>query len=137
MKILICCSISAAREALLLKGLLEGIGHSVDIPEAILNESQSAHLERSNLEKGDEKVRRNLIRRSYETIMRQDAVLVVNPERQGIDGYIGANTLIEMAFAHVLGKKVFVLNALPDLPYTPELLATQPVVLSGHLERLI
>ena len=65
-----------------------------------------------------------------------EVVLVVNPEKTGVAGYIGGNTLIEMAFGHVLGKKLYVLYPLPDLSYTAEILAMQPMVLNGDVSKL-
>src|SRR3989344_1094724 len=65
-----------------------------------------------------------------------DVVLVVNPEKRGVQGYVGGNTLIEMAFGHVLGKKLYVLNPLPELSYTSEILAMQPVVINGNLSMI-
>src|SRR5690606_17220718 len=35
-----------------------------------------------------------------------DLVLVVNHDRHGVTGYVGANSLMEAAFAHALGKPV-------------------------------
>ena len=42
-----------------------------------------------------------------------DAVLVLNYEKNGVAGYIGAGVLMEMAVAHSLGKPIFILFPLP------------------------
>ena len=65
-----------------------------------------------------------------------DAVLVVNPKKKDIYSYIGGNTLIEMAFAHILNKPLYVLYQIPDMQYTSEILAMNPIVLDGNLEIL-
>ena len=62
-----------------------------------------------------------------------DAVLVVNSEKRGIVGYIGGNTLIEMAFGHILNKTLYCLNPLPEMVYTSKLLAMKPIILHGEL----
>jgi len=39
-----------------------------------------------------------------------------------------------MGFAHVLHKKIFLLNDIPDLSYTDEISAMRPICLNGKLE---
>ena len=65
-----------------------------------------------------------------------DAVLTINQENKRIPEYICWNTLIEMAFAHILNKPLNVLNQLPEMPYTSEILAMQPIVLNGDIDKL-
>ena len=65
-----------------------------------------------------------------------DAILVVNLPKREVDGYVGANTLMEMAFAYALGRKVFVLYHPGDQPCRPELLGMKPNVLDGDLSLL-
>jgi len=66
-----------------------------------------------------------------------DAVVVVNLEKKGIPSYIGGNTFLEMGFAHVLDKKIYLYNDIPDLSYTDEIQAMQPVALKGDLSKII
>lgn len=136
MKIIICASISAASEVLKTKTDLEAAGYTVTIPEGISDEFLRKRTQVSTVEKAEDKIKYGLIRGYYEKIKQSDIVLVVNPDRNNIKGYIGGNTLIEMAFAHVLNKKLYVLYPLPDMPYTPELLAMQPLILNGKLDQL-
>ena len=63
-------------------------------------------------------------------------VLVVNPEKKGVPGYIGGNTFLEMGFAHILNKPLYVLHEIPELSYASEILGMQPVMLNGDLEKL-
>src|SRR3990167_9037234 len=74
------------------------------------------------------------IREFWRAMQGADAVLVLNLDKNGIKNYIGANTLMEIGFAHVLNQKVFVLNPLPDQSYCrPELEAVKPIVINGNL----
>ena len=78
--------------------------------------------ERINYIKGiSDEIEHDLIRGYFEKMKEYEVVLVVNPEKTGVAGYIGGNTLIEMAFGHVLGKKLYVLYPLPDPSHTPPL----------------
>lgn len=134
MKVIICGSISAADEILSAKEKLERADWSVEIPEGVKHFDQWGGVGGAN--SAQRKIEHDLIRGYYEKIKLHDAVLVVNPEKKGIKGYIGGNTLIEMAFAHVLGKPLYVLYPLPELPYTAEILAMQPVMINGDLSQI-
>lgn len=65
-------------------------------------------------------------------IKNSDAILAVNYPKRGVDGYVGANTFLEMGFAFVLGKKIFLLHSAPDQDYKVEILGLQPVILGGE-----
>jgi hypothetical protein len=63
--------------------------------------------------------------------------LIVNITKNGIANYVGGNALIEMAFAHVLNKKVFLLNDIPlQLNYSDDIAAMQPLVINGDLTKI-
>ena len=136
MKIIICGSITAAQEILDIQIKLEAAGHEAEIPEGIKNEYIRQRTEVSNEEKADDKIQFDLICGYYEKIKQYDAVLIVNVDKRGVKNYIGGNTFLEMGFAHVLNKKLYCLNPLPELPYTAELQAMQPVILNGDLNNL-
>ncbi len=133
MKIIICSSITAADEVLAAQKELERMGHQVEIPEGIKNAVLRDRTEISSSEKAEDKIKHDLIRGYFEKIKNSDVVLVVNPEKRGVRGYIGGNTFLEMAFGYVLNKKLFCLQPLPDMPYSAEITAMQPIVLSGDL----
>ncbi len=70
----------------------------------------------------------------HDLIISGDAILVCNFDKNGIKNYIGGNTLMEMGFAHVNDKKVFLLNPVPDVSYKDEILATVTKILNGNLK---
>jgi predicted RNA-binding protein with PUA domain len=39
-----------------------------------------------------------------------------------------------MGFAYVLGKKIFLVNPIPDLNYKDEIKAMNPIVLNGNIK---
>ena len=77
------------------------------------------------------------IRDHYNNIMQGDAVLIVNEEKKGIAGYIGGNTFLEMGFAYIARKPIFVLNDIPDMIYIDEIRAMQPIVINGDFDQLL
>lgn len=136
MQIIICGSITAADEIIKVKKELEEMGHEVEIPEGVKRDELRRRTKVSHVEKAEDKIKYDLIRGYFNKIKKHNAILIVNPQKKGIKGYIGGNTLIEMAFAHVLNKKLYCLYPLPDLSYTPEMIAMQPVILNGDLTKL-
>ena len=79
----------------------------------------------------------NFIKIWYGLIKSGDAILVCNFDRNRIKNYIGGNTLMEMGFAHVNDKKVFLLNPVPEeLAYADEIKAMVDVVLNGDLSKI-
>lgn len=136
MMIIICASISAIDDVLRVKKLLEEKNYTVEIPEGIKNEYLRSKTNTSHFEKAEEKIKGDVLNKYFEKIKRADIVLVVNPKKNGIEGYIGANTLIEMAFAHVLNKRLYVLYSIPNIQYQSEILATKPIILNGSLEKI-
>lgn len=136
MKIIICGSISAAKEIIDVKQKLEKKRHVIEIPEGVKKAYLRGRTKVSSLEKANDKIKFDLIRGYFNKIKNHDAVLIVNPEKKGIKGYIGGNTFIEMAFAHVLNKKLYCLYPIPELSYTSEILAMQPIVIYGNLNKI-
>jgi len=136
MKIIICGSITAAQEILDIQNRLEKAGHEVEIPHGVKHKEYWDRTELPSSEKADDKIKNNLIRGYYEKIKLYDVVLVVNVDKRGIKNYIGGNTFLEMGFAHVLNKKLYCLNPLPELSYTSELAAMQPIILDGDINQI-
>jgi hypothetical protein len=136
MKIIICGSISAAKEILEVKVKLEKTGHEVEIPEGVKHFDEWEGDGAGKLEKADRKIKHDLIRGYYEKMKNYDAVLIVNSKKKEIEGYIGGNTFLEMGFAHVLNKKMYCLYSLPEISYTSEIMAMQPVILNGDLTKI-
>lgn len=62
--------------------------------------------------------------------------MAVNEKKNGIENYIGGNTFLEMSFGHVLDKPVYILNNIPKLSYTSEIIAMQPIILKGNLSKI-
>ena len=136
MKVILCGSISAADEILSVKKELESHGHEVEIPDGVKNLELRARANANDNERADDKIKHNLIRGYFKKITLHDVVVVVNPEKRGVKGYIGGNTLIEMAFGYVLEKPLYVLHELPELSYTSEILAMQPILLDGDISKI-
>lgn len=135
-KVVVCGSISAADEILNVKGNLEKRGYNVDTPQAVLNDELADRRRASQSEKAKIKIKNDVIRKYYKKIFKSDIVLVVNPTKKGVPGYIGGNTFLEMGFAHVLNNKLYLLNPVPNISYSDEIHAMQPLILFGDLGKI-
>ena len=77
------------------------------------------------------------IREFWKLMQGADAILVANFDKNGINNYIGGNTLMEIGFAYVLNQKIFLLNPIPNIPYyKTEIEAMKPVILNRNLEKI-
>lgn len=121
---------SAAQTVLKVQSELTTLGHEVVIPATAQTAAEQGI---EAYETATAKVHGDLIRGYFSQIQQADAVLIVNEHKNGIDDYIGGNTLIELAFGLVLNKRCFIYNDIPEMSYTDEILAMAPTVLHGDL----
>lgn len=136
MTIVICGSMSASKEMLDFKTQLTHAGHVVVLPKGTEEYAAMPVIKKSYTESARRKIDNDFIRGHYEEISRGDAVFIVNVERHGIPGYIGGNAFLEMGFAYVLRKKIFLLYEIPDMTYQDELVAMEPIILHGDVTKI-
>lgn len=140
MKITICGSIDFKDKMLEVYDQLIKLGHEVLLPRTIKRVlageiDWQEHVEnKGSKEHGDYVAKEDLIKRHWEKVKDSEAILVINEEKKGIKGYIGANTFLEMGFALVLDKKIFVLYELPEeSQYIDELRGMKAVIINNDL----
>ena len=137
MKLAQCASMVFAEKMVAVKQQLEEIGHTVFISQFAEGYLGKAEKEKEKLAVQD-KNEHDAIRKFWEIIKKSDAILVLNYDRKGIKNYIGGNTLMEIGFAHVLNKKIFMMNPIPDIEYyRSEIEAVSPVVLEQDLNKIM
>jgi hypothetical protein len=143
MKITICGSIEFAFEIKKIAEKLKEDGHEIEIPmtaKKILDgELTMDEFKKEKEVNGDasfRKIQYDVIKKYYEIIKNSDAILVLNLDKNGIKNYIGGNTFLEMGFAHVLGKKIYLLNTIPEMVYKDEIMAMSPISLNNDLNKI-
>ena len=88
-------------------------------------------------ESAEVKKKYDFIRWYHNAIKNSDAVLVCNYTKNNIENYIGANSFLEMGDAHMYGKKIFILNEIPDQEYIrDEVDAMETIVINGDLTKI-
>lgn len=140
MKITICGSIAFRKEMVEQRDKLNTLGHEGVISSVIedlafgRNPELMAKVEKDH---GQAKIEGGYIMWYYNAIVDSDAVLVLNYNKNGIENYVGGNTLMEMGFAYVNNKKIFLLNPIPDgLSYKEEIKAMQPIIINNDLTKI-
>ena len=136
MRIAICSSMVFSEKILKTKKELEAMGHEVLMPNFVNAYLGKDEKEKERLTKYH-KNEKDAIRAYWGEIQKSDAILVLNYTRRGIENYIGGNVLMEIGFAHVLGKKVILMNPIPEIEYyKSEIEAVKPVIINSDLKKI-
>lgn len=140
MKITLSGSIKFANKFVEVYQQLEKLGHQPMMHEVMFKIADGTAGELMNeisVDHGKAKRKHGFIKWWHDCIKNSDALLVLNYDKNNIKNYIGGNALIEMGFAHVNDKKVFLLNPIPEkIPYLDEIKAMVDVVLNGDLNQI-
>ena len=139
MKIMICGSMTFAKEMMDTKRKLEALGYVVLAPLDV-----ESHIENPKLVDDldlnyKHAVEKNIMKKCFDLIAESDAILILNYLRNGVQGYIGASSLMEIGLGYYLGKRIFILNSLPKsskFRWVHEVGIMQPVILNGELEKI-
>lgn len=136
MKIFIICSKAFYSHIPAIKEELEQRGHVVTLPNCYDKpETEAEFREKGTKVHGAWKAR--MIAHSEEVIKAQDAVLVLNFEKNNIPNYIGGATFLEMYDAFRLGKKIFLYNDIPEGILKDEINGFQPILIQQDLSKVI
>jgi hypothetical protein len=140
MKITIVGSSVFAKEMVKYRDQLVKLGHKVNLHKHYIAQANGVMkdlIDRMKREHASVKIEYDYIRYHYNEIVGSDAILVLNFDKNGVKNYIGGNTLMEMGFAYVNNKKIFLLNSIPnDVPYVDEIKAMEPIILNGDLTKI-
>ena len=140
--IAICSSGSFYKQVLEAEKELKKRGFKVKIPSTAYKMRKSGNFDVEHYKTwfknpAEYRVKAKLMRRHFKKILESDAILVLNYQKKGAPGYIGGNTLMEMALAFHHRKPIFVLNPVPATsPLYEEILGMSPVFLKGDLKKI-
>ncbi len=113
-----------------IKHTLEQSGHIIMPP----NGYDAPEQEASQKVVGDHAAwKAAMLRADRECVMANDAILVLNYDKNGQHNYVGGAVFLEIAHAFTLHKKIFFMNPIPDNIFTDELIGMQPVIINGDL----
>ncbi len=146
MNITLCGSIAFIDEMEAVRKELETLGHGVQIPPLEIADdtgkmiSVKEYYAMRKAAADDHgwiwKRKAEAIRNHFDKVVWADAILVCNYDKNGVSGYVGANTLLEMGLAFHLKKPIYLLNAIPEVSYKEEILGMRPIVIAGDWTRI-
>lgn len=128
MKITISSSAKFFDKLLQIKKNLEDRGFEIYIPSTRGRDFKG--------EGSETKIQYNLIQEHFDQIDNSDALYVANYDKNGIPGYIGGNTFLEMGKAFDCGIPIFLLNNVPQVSYKDEIVAMQPKVMGKNWDKI-
>ena len=133
MKIFIACSKHHYHKVNEVKEKLEHSGHIITIPYSfddpmaelrLLETDKKAHIEWVAKAWDD----------SEERIKENDAMLILNINKNGKENYIGGATFTEMFMAYRMKKKIFLFNDIPECILSDEIKGMNPTIINGNLD---
>lgn len=130
---------SFAKEMMSTKRKLEKLGHMVLVPLDIKSHVDNPELIDDLESNYKHAVKTNIMKKCFDLIAKTDAILVLNHHKNGVRGYVGTSSLMEIGLAYYLGKKMFLLNPLPsprEERWAHEIKIIQPIILNGDLTRI-
>lgn len=130
---------SFIKDILKVKKKLDKLGHKASIPVG----TEPHQEDKSYVDKLEDNMKycidNNVMKRNFDMVANNDAILVINHKKNGIDGYLGVSVLMEMAVAHHLSKKIFLLNKTPhfrNVRWAHEVAIMRPVILEGDFAKI-
>ena len=140
--ICICASASHYRQALEIQEELKKKGYKVKVPKTANIMKRSNNFDVSAYKtwyknKKDYSKKTQLMKGHFKKVIESDAILVTNFDKNGLEGYIGGNALMEMTIAFHYKKPIFIYNKISEeLPVKEEIYGLNPIFLNGDLKRI-
>jgi len=136
--IFLCASMNFYKELVEVGEKLEKKGWEVELPVSAKlmkkqNDFEVSHFKGtfSYQQKGE------FIQANFKNIAKGNAILVINGEKNGIQGYIGANVLMEIGLSFYLGKKIYIWNPIDEsASHKEELLAFGVIFVNKDLSKI-
>jgi hypothetical protein len=140
--ITICSSASFYKNVIAIETQLKKMGYKVKIPKTANVMKKTGNFNVADyktwyVNKEDYKKKTALMDGHFKKVLEADAILVVNNEKNGIMGYIGGNTLMEMTLAYHYKKPIFLWNDVTSsLAIEEEVRGLHPIIISQDLTKI-
>ncbi len=142
MKIVICASVNFYEHVNQIADELEKLGFEVIVPKTAVKMRKSGDYDVSKIKTWYKNVedfsrKKALMDGHFKEVEQGDALLIVNDTKHGIEGYIGANVLMEMAIGYFLKKPIYVINNISkDNNVYEEVLGMECILINGDLTKI-
>lgn len=137
-KIFIAASMNFYEELVSIESKLLTLGFEVEIPvSAKLMKEKNDFVVEHFKGKTTSEQKGKYIKENFNNISSSNALLVINNEKNNIQGYIGPNVLMEIGLAFHLNKTIYIWNQYPlDASYKDEMLALGVIVINRDLSKI-
>lgn len=132
MKIFICCSKVFYGRVGYVRDQLEPLGHSITLPNSFENPQKEMEMWKVG-DKAHHQWKAQKLAEQVEKIKANEAILVLNFEKNGQANYIGGATFLEIYMAFYLKRKIYLYNPIPEGILMDEISAFEPTILNGDL----
>ena len=121
------------------KKKLEDNGFEVLIPDGVdeYTNNEENILANNSPNTSDKKFKNEYIKSHYNYIKKSDGLLIINESKNDIPNYIGGSSFMEIGFAFILNKDIFLLNPIPQMPYTDEIIAMRPIIINNDIRVVV
>lgn len=135
MKIFLICSRYLYDRVPKIKEELEKAGHIITFPNNYEDPSTENRLKEKDPQNYF-KWKADMLRLQGDKVNNNDAVVVLNFEKNNQVNYIGGATFLEMFKVWEFGKKIFLMNPIPDSILKDEIIGLNPIILNGDLSKI-
>jgi hypothetical protein len=136
MRIFICCSKAFYGKVPEVQSRLEAAGHTITLPNSFDNPRREDEMRDLGVKQHSE-WKAEMLRRQEQKIKANDAILVINLDKNGHRNYVGGATFLEMFKAFELGKKIFLYNDVPEGMLRDEIHAFEPILINRDLSLVV
>ena len=136
MRIFICASKHCYQHVERVKEKLEEKGHIVTVPNSFEEPMKEEELRSLGVDAHRE-WKRGMLEKQKAEVDANDAILVLNFEKNGQQNYIGGATFLEIYRAFDTGKPVYLYNAIPEGMLYDELLGMGVIVIDSDLTKIV
>lgn len=141
--ITICCSANFFKESTEIEKELKKLGFKVKLPSTAykMKKTKNFDVSKHKLWRTNPQyynIKSRLIRGHFKKVIECDAILVLNHEKNGIKGYIGPNTLMEMAIAFHNKKPIYIFNQITETAlYKEEIYGMGSIIINEDLTKIL
>ena len=141
--IVICSSASFYEKLFPIEKEIKKLGFKTALPKTAIKMKRRNSFDVNfyktwNKNPNDYHKKRELMNHHFNKIIKGDAILVTNFDKNGIAGYIGGNVFMEITIAYHYKKPIFILNDIADDSLIKEeIIGVNPVFLKGNIANFI
>jgi predicted adenylyl cyclase CyaB len=118
-----------------IKQELEKLGHIIMLPNSFDEPFKEEDMKKLSPEEHSNWKKQMMLLHEPK-IKQNDAVLVLNLEKNNQQNYIGGATFMEIVKAWELEKKIFFYNPIPDNIFKDEILGINPIIINQNLNEI-